>query len=145
MNKYIEKLEVNKNKLVKLKEELAKKQHKVQLGLVDDLQNSIGEADSIIQEARNDMDKMEGLITDYENIGDRLSDAYTNLDTAARDMKQVQDAISSDMAALQNSARELGISTDDIPAYREADTMFDLLDNRMIQIEDMLGDYENLI
>ena len=60
-------------------------------------------------------------------------------------MKQVQDAISSDMAALQNSARELGISTDDIPAYREADTMFDLLDNRMIQIEDMLGDYENLI
>lgn len=136
MNKYIEKLEANKDKLIKLKEELAKKQHKVQLGIVDDLQDSIGEADSLIQLAKGELTELKQQISEYENAGDVLSAAYRRAENIASDMESVQDVISADMQALEKSARDLGVDFDEIPAYREADNMFDELDNRIVEIEE---------
>jgi len=138
MNKYIEKLEENKDKLLKLKEELSKKQHKVQLSLVDDLETSIGEADSIIVLANDDRNELQNLLSDYENIGDRIAGLYDNIENAAKDLELIQDAINADIQSLEKSAKELGIAINDIPAFREAETMFDTIDNRIEELDDIL-------
>tara|TARA_Y100000004_G_scaffold63462_2_gene71191 strand:- start:784 stop:1224 length:441 start_codon:yes stop_codon:yes gene_type:complete len=139
MNKYIKKLEENKDKLLKLKEELSKKQHKVQLTLVDDLQNSIGEAESIINQGSEDRIELENLISDYESIGDRIQQAYDNVETTVKDMEQVQDIINADMQSLEKSAKELGIDLNDIPGYRKAEIMFDQLDFGIEELDNTLS------
>ena len=138
MNKYLQKLENNKKKLEKLNTELSKKLQKVQLGLVDDIEGQVRNGRNRFEDAELIADELASALQDYTNLADKVAGLHDEARDIQTQLSDTEDIITDSIQAVEESARELGIDLDDIPALQDAENFLNDLASISEDLEDSM-------
>lgn len=140
MNKYLQKLETNKKKLEKLNTELSKKLQKVQLGIVDDIDRAVTSGTGFLDDAKVTADELQDALADYNDASRAVMIANETARDIQDELSQTETELMDLMQELENSADDLGIDVNDIPALKTAEGFIDELVDVSEQLEESMND-----
>ena len=91
---------------------------KIELNASDDLAESVKNLKSFTKTIKSENKEMQSSLKELKNINKRLSKSWSNLDSTIIKAKAEEKESLKIVNKLRKSAKELGISVNDIPAYK---------------------------